>query len=470
MTPRNFGRDLTTGSIPRHLLAVAVPMLIGNALNTGYSIIDTIWLGKIAGDYAVAATAVSFPVVMLFVALTAGATMAASILVSQYYGCRDYASVERTVGTSFTIAIILGAIIGVCGFLLGDVLLCALQTPAAVFPLASSYLKISFIGFMFQMLLFLVSAILRGIGDTRTPLYFMAAGVGMNALLDPLLIAGPGPFPRLGVSGAAIASVMSAFFAFICGMIYLNHHNSIVAFKPRRRAFDSATALLIGRIGLPSSIQHSFISIGMAAMTFLVNRFGPQAIAAYGAAGRVDAAAFMPAMTIGMAVSTLAGQNLGAGRIERVRESFRWGLLFTCMITGSFAIVFMSIPSVLMSAFVGDPEVIHTGTVYLRIIGPSLVFFAIFFVSNGVINGAGRTMVTMVFSLISLWGIRVPAAWLLSRTSLGVTGVWCGFAASFFVSMIISLAYYRTGKWRRPLVKKTAAAADTVPIVPVAEA
>jgi putative MATE family efflux protein len=458
MKEKRFGRDLTKGSIPRHLAAIAAPMLLGNLLNVGNSLIDTLWLGRIVGDAAVGATAVSWPVVFIFVAVAAGATMATSVLVAQYFGGGDTGAVERTVATSFTIAIAVGFICSVVGYAFSDTVLRMLKTPPAVMVLASQYLRIMFIGFGFMYLMFLVTAILRGLGDTRTPLYFMAIGVAVNALLDPLLIAGPGPFPRWGVGGAAVASVISTVVSLVLGVSYLNLRGSIVAFKPHRLRFFRSEAVQIFKIGIPSMIQHSLISLGMAAMTFIVNLFGAQAISAFGAAGRIDSIAFMPAMSLGMAISTLVGQNLGAGRFDRARESFRWGVAFTIAITGGCAIVFFLVPSALVSIFVSDPGVIRIGTGYLRIVGPSLVCFAVMFAVNGVINGAGQTMVTMIFSLVSLWGIRVPVAWFLSRTSLGVTGIWIGFAASSTIMMAVSYGYYRSGKWQRSLTGKAGAA------------
>jgi putative MATE family efflux protein len=459
------GRDLTKGSIPRHLFAIAMPMLAGNALNAGYSIVDTIWLGKIAGDNAVAATAVSFPVVFIFIAVAAGATMATSILIAQYYGAKDDASVERVVGTSFSMALILGVLLGGSGVVFGDAILRLLNTPQIVFDSASLYLKISFAGFTFQYMGFLIASILRGTGDTKTPLIFMTAGVIINALLDPLLIAGPWIFPRWGVAGAAVASVISSAAAFLFAIRYLNRKNSIVAFRLSRLVLERECVIQIFKIGFPSMVQHSFISIGMAAMAFLVNRFGAGAMAAYGAAGRIDSVAFMPAMSIGMAVSTLAGQNLGAKDIFRVRLSFRWGIVFTTVITGVLALIFVIFPSQLMSIFVNEQSVIDAGTSYLRIIGPSLLFFSVYFVTAGIINGAGHTMITMVFSIVILWGVRVPCGWFLSQTALGLTGVWIAFAISFAAAMIMSSLYYRSGLWQKPVIRKSMGGKQPLPAV-----
>jgi putative MATE family efflux protein len=449
-----FGRDMTVGSIPRHLLSIAMPMLIGNLMNTGYQIVNTLWLGRIIGDKAIAATAVSFPVIFVFVALAAGATMVTTIMVSQYYGAKNNAMVEKTVGTSFFIAIVLSILLSTGGILSSEFILRLLNTPDNIMDMASGYLKIVFIGFGFQYFSFLITSILRGLGDTKTPLLFMAAGVAVNAILDPLLIIGIGPFPKMGLNGAAWASVISVCIAVFMGFIYLRTKGSIVA--PRMSLFrpDAAVARQIFKIGLPSSAQQGLVSIGMAAITSFVNGFGSLATAAFGVCGRIDSVAFMPAMSIGMAVSALAGQNLGAQKPERVRQVFSWGLLMTITITGTCALCYVLFPRFLMSIFVTDEQVIKLGISYLTIVGPSCVFFAIMFVSNGVINGSGKTMITLVFTLLSMWGLRVPLAALLSRTSLGITGVWIAMSGSFLITMSISLLYYRSGRWAKSAIIK----------------
>ncbi len=453
MSKPSIGRDLSEGSIPRHLLAVAMPMLLGNLLNTSYSIIDAIWIGRIVGTEAIGAVAVSFPITFLFVGVASGATMATTILISQYYGAKNYEEVSKTVGTSFGLSIILGVILSIAGILSADSILKLMGTPGAILPLASSYLKISYMGFTIIYLSFLVTSILRGMGDTKTPLLFMAAGVVINAILDPFMIIGIWPFPPLGLRGAAFASIISSGVSLVTGIVYLNRKKGIVTINIRGIiSFNRKITGLIFKIGFPSMIQQSAVSLGMAAVTSFVNKFGEKATAAFGAAGRIDSMAFLPAMSIGMAVSVIAGQNLGAGKKERVFETFRWGLLMTLCISAFFSVFFLSIPEIMMSMFTTDQEVISIGSTYLRIVGPSSLMFAVMFVSNGVINGAGHTMVTLMFTLLALWGIRVPSAAILSRSALGITGIWLSFTIGFAVIMTASLFYYRSGRWQKTVI------------------
>ncbi len=467
MTEKRFGKDLTEGSIPRHLLSMAIPMFIANFLNSGYSIVNTIWLGHTVGKEAVGAVAVSFPIVFILIALASGATMATSILVSNYYGARNDGMVRQTVNTSLTLALGLGVLLTIVGMLGADSILRLMETPESIFAMASSYLRISLGSFVFMFFSFVIVAILRGLGDTKTPLVFVGIGVLVNAILDPLLIVGVGPFPKMGLQGAAWASVVSAFVSLFVGVAYLNRKAHLVAISYRSFAWDWPTVKMIFRIGFPSMIQQSLVSLGVATLTALVNEHGPAATAAFGAAGRIDSVAFMPAMSMGLAVSALTGQNMGAGKIERVYEIFKWALLMITGVTLFLSLVMAGFPGLVMNMFVNDPEVIDLGVHYLRIVASCYIFFAVMFVSNGVINGAGHTLVTMLISLSGLWVVRLPLAAWLSHTSLGITGIWIAMVVSFFVSAAISLVYFRTGRWKKRVIRSHFPAGAARPSSPV---
>jgi putative MATE family efflux protein len=451
-----FGTDMSVGSIPRHLLRFSIPMLIGNLIQIGYSIINTIWVGHLVGENAVGAIGVSFPVFFTLLGLSMGISMASTILIAQYYGAKKYEMVERVVGNSFSLALIIGTLLTIAAILSSDFLLGLMDTPPENFAMASSYLKITLAGFILFYLGFLISSILRGIGDAVTPLVFMSIGIGINAVIDPFFIGGWGPFVSHGLDGAAYATLISQVIAVGISIVYLNRKGHFVAFNPRKLILDKHITFLLFKIGFPSIVQQSLISISSMFVSAFVNSFGAAAANAFGAALRVDMFAFMPAMTMSMAVATLTGQNLGAGRPQRIKNVFRWGIIMTSSIT-----ILISVIVVVFSKFIlimfglgDDAKAMEIGIDYLRIAGSCYIFFAIMFISNGVINGAGHTMITMIFTLLSLWLVRVPLAWFLSKTSLGTTGIWISVASSFFVTMIISLAYYYSGRWKKTAVIK----------------
>lgn len=451
-----FGTDLTVGSIPRHLLRFSIPMLLGNLIQIGYSIVNTIWVGHLVGENAVGASGVTFPIIFVIIGLAMGLAMATTILVSQYYGAKNYGMVKKVVNNSFSLCLMVGAVLTIGGILLSDTLLKLMKAPPENFAMASSYLKISLAGTILIFLTFLTTSILRGIGDTVTPLTFMAVGIGLNAVLDPFFIGGFGPFPSHGLDGAAYAALVSQAAALGMGIVYLNRKNHIVAFNPRKLILDGPITGLIFKIGLPSVVQQSLVSMGHMFVLSFVNSFGSAATNAFGAVARVDMFAFMPAMSVGMAVSALTGQNLGAQKPRRVKDIFKWGVVMAAVITITISLVAVLLSGVILRVFgLGDDaKVMDIGVTYLRTVGSCYILVGMMFVAGGVINGSGHTVVTMAVSILGFWLVRVPAAWILSRTALGITGIWVGVVLSFTVGMILTVSYYYSGRWKKAVIVK----------------
>jgi MATE family, multidrug efflux pump len=451
---RSFGIDLTTGSIPRHLLSFSLPMLAGNLIQIGHNLINTIWVGHLVGENAVGAVGVSFPVLFILVGFSMGMSMATTILVSQYYGAKDLSRLNQVVKNSFSLALILSAVLSVLAVLSADSILRLMQTPPENFSMASSYLKVVLGGFSLYFLSFIMIAVLRGMGDTRTPLIFMAVAIGLNAVLDPFFIGGFGPFPHFGLKGAAWATVVSQAVGLSTGIVYLNRKNHPGAFHPKKLLLNRRMTVMLFKIGLPSIVQQLLISTGALLIATMVNTFGAAATNAFGAVIRVEMFAMMPAISISMAVAALTGQNLGAGKPHRIKAVFRWGLVLISSITLLISLIAVFLSGQILTLFgLGkDARVMEIGINYLHIVGACYLIFTIGFVSNGVINGAGHTLITMLFSLLSLWVFRIPLSWTLSRTELGITGIWVGIALSFFGFSSASLSYYLTGKWKKTVL------------------
>ncbi|MDD5457074.1 MAG: MATE family efflux transporter, partial [Candidatus Margulisbacteria bacterium] len=454
------GKDLTEGSIPRNLLMFAMPMLISNFLMTGYSIINTVWLGNIVGELAVGAVAISFPIVFILIAVAGGLGMSATILVSQNYGAKNYPMINKVMNNAFMVSVVAGVVCtGLC-MLFSHYIISAMNTPAQIFPLAVGYLNIFLLGMFFLFPTFIIISALRGIGDTVTPLIFLLISIFINAILDPLLIIGIAPFPKLGLNGAAVASVVSQLITTIAGLIYINKKFPLLKLDYHKFRPDFKIIGLIFKIGVPTIVQQSLISIGMIFVTAYVNFFGEKAIAAFGAVGRVESIAILPAMSISMAVSTLTGQAIGAGKHHKIKEVFKWGIVLNCSIIVSLSLLAVLFPRIILNAFVHDPEVLRIGANYFHIVASCYVFFAVLFVVNGIINGSGNTLITMFVSLITLWLIRVPLGYYLSqKTALGINGVWIAISLSFFTAMVVSLAYYYSGLWKKDTVLKHVAPA-----------
>ncbi|HEX2949523.1 MAG TPA: MATE family efflux transporter [Armatimonadota bacterium] len=448
-TENIHGHDLTTGSIPRHLIAFTVPMLAGSILQTAYSFINAIWVGKFLGKADLAAVTVSFPVVFVLMAMAGGLTLATNILISQYFGAKNHAQMRKVVQSSTALIGGLSILLFIIGEIFAPAILRAMDTPPDVLVLATSYMRVFLISLPFAFGVFLVSSMLRGIGDSTTPLYFQTASVLVSAILDPLLMFGLLGLPRMGLNGTAWSSVITQAAAVVAVFWYMQRKRSPVTPDWRHLHADWETSWHTMKIGIPSAIQQSLVSVGMVFVIGMVNGFGANATAAFGAASRLDQLAIMPAQTFGMAVSTLSGQNIGARKLARVGQTFRWGALFSAGVTLIPSLLALLVPHGLLRIFTNDPTVIRVGAEYLRTIGFAYIFFAISFVGNGVINGAGHTFITTIISLVSLWFFRVPLAYYLSKRLHSVQGIWDAMAISFAVSMVASLIYYFSGHWRK---------------------
>ena len=453
---KTYSADLTEGSILGHLVKFSIPMLLGSALQVGYILVNALWVGNGLGSEALAAVTVSFSVYYVLIAIATGLTLAASILVSQAFGAKDMEQLQRVVNNSVVLigSISMGCL--VAGLLWSDELLAVMNTPDNLVPAALHYLHIMMLSTPFLFGMFLAAALLRGTGDSVTPLYYQGGAVLLTAILDPVLMFGWLGFPRLGVYGTAYAAVSAHIIMLIALLFHIKATKHIACPDWRGLKLDKATSILTMRIGVPSMLQQTLVAAGMVAIIGLVNNFGSDGTAAYGIALRMDLLAMLPGSTIGMAVSVIAGQNIGAQRFDRVRSVFWNGLLLSLGTTLVISGAVLLMPGLIMKIFVTDPEVIAIGSMYLRILAVGYIFFAVTYVSNGIINGSGHTLVTTLFILISLWVIRLPLAAALSHITGRIESIWIAIVVSFAALTLASVAYYALGGWQQSLVKPNA--------------
>ena len=448
------GTDLTTGDVLRHLIRFSIPMLVGSVFQTAYSIINAAWVGNGLGPECMAAITVSFPILFLLMAVAGGLTMASNILVAQSYGAKDLKQLRRVVQNSLVLTGVVGIACLTTGHFAADAILRGMRTPPDVLPLAVNYLRLFLWTTPFMFGVFYLASVMRGVGDSKTPLYFQAVSLGINAILDPILMFGWLGLPRLGLNGTATATICAQACAFAALAVYVHRREHIVAPNWKRLRIDWPTTLLTVKIGIPSMVQQALVSLGMLFVVSIVNRFGTHSSAAFGIAMRIDQLAFMPAMTIGMAVSTLSGQNIGAQRFDRVSQTFRCGIAVSLGITMFASILAFSASEWLMGLFARDADVVAAGASYLRAISIGYLMFAVMFVSNGVVNGSGHTGATTMFTLVSFWGVRVPFAAWLSGYLGRVEGVWYAIVVSLAAGTLVSLGYYASGRWKRPVVRR----------------
>lgn len=436
-------KDLTQGKESKLIFLFALPMLIGNVLQQLYNTIDGIIVGKVLGETALAAVGVSFPILFLLVALMMGVGMGATILISQFYGAKDYDNVIKTIDTIMVTTYVMSIGITILGLFITKPLLTWLKTPPDVMPEAITYLEVIFIGMIGMVGYNLVSAILRGLGDSKTPLYFLAIATVLNIILDILFIM----VLNFGVAGAAWATIISQLISFIIGMIYLNKKDEVIKFSLKNIKFDRKLLIESLRIGLPTGVQQMLVSMSLVVLQGIINSFGTIVIAAFTAGSRIQAFGIMPAMNINMAVASFTGQNLGAGKEERVKNGYKAALKISLWISIITVIIIFALGKNLIAWFNDNPEVIQTGYEFLMIVSPFFILTSIMFITMGVLRGAGDTMPAMIISIIALWGVRIPAAKILSN-QIGYTGIAWSIGADWTVATILAIIYYATGRWK----------------------
>lgn len=303
---------------------------------------------------------------------------------------------------------------------------------------------------------FLTTSILRGVGDSITPLIFQGIGVVLAAILDPLLMLGWCGFPRLGLNGTAYSMLITQSLTLVAFFIYLHKKNHIASPDWRHLAIDWQTSKLTLKIGLPAAAQQLLVALGSSFMLRFVNDYHESAAAGFGAASQIDMLAFFLAISFSIAISSLSGQNIGAGRYDRVQQTFRYGLLFSGGLSLCLSLAVISWPAFFVRIFLDpaqSPEAFRIGVGYLHIVGISYTITAVMFVCVGIINGAGHTLMTTLMTLLGLWIVRVPLAAFLSHRLHRVEGIWYALVVSFTVSTLFSLGYYFSGRWRCAIIR-----------------
>lgn len=436
--------DLTIGDEAKLIFKFAFPMLIGNIFQQLYSTVDSIIVGRALGKDALAAVGASFPIIMLVVSLTLGVTLGSTIVVSQYYGSKDMERVKRAIDTTYIFLFFASIIMTIVGLMISGPLLKMLKVPEELLVDAKKYLDITFIGLVGMFGYNSVSAILRGIGDSVTSLYFLIIATVINIGLDLLFIITFG----WGVAGAAWATIIAQGFSFVFSILYLNYKNDIFKLKIRNIKFDSQIFKLILQVGLPAGIQQVFLSSGVMALQGIVNGFGSNVIAAFTAAVKLDSFATMPVSNFGNALSSFVGQNIGAGKMDRVKKGYRVTLAMSIGFSLLITVVMFFFGEPLLTIFTDDPNVIEEGVKYLQIVSAGYALLSIMFVTGGLIRGTGNSVFPMVMTISSLWVVRVPAAALLSK-KFGSTGLWWGIPIGWLLGAVVGIVYYRSGRWEK---------------------
>lgn len=442
-------KDLTTGKESKLILQFATPMLLGNVFQQMYNIVDSIIIGNYIGKEALAAVGASFPIIFTLISLIIGFATGATIIIAQYFGAKQIEKVKRTIGTLYIFLFFASIVLSILGIVFSGDIFKLIQLPEDVFPYAKLYLNIYLSGLIFFFGFNGTAAILRGLGDSKTPLYFLIFATLTNIVFDLLFVI----VFKWGVAGVAIATVISQGGAFITAILYLNKTHKVVNLSISKLHFDKAIFNQSIRIGLPSGLQQTIVSLGLLAIVWIVNLFGTNVIAAYSIAMRIDSLAAMPAMNFAAALSTFVGQNLGANKPQRVKAGLVATLKMGAIVSISISLIAILFANDLMGIFTKDLDVIAIGAKYLIIVSSFYILFSTLFIINGVMRGAGDTLIPMFITLFALWIVRIPLAYYLSL-EFGESGIWWSTPIGWFTGMVMGIAYYMSGRWKRKAVVK----------------
>ncbi|MXV63792.1 MATE family efflux transporter [Natronorubrum sp. JWXQ-INN-674] len=452
--------SLTEGALVGPMFKLAWPLVVIQLLQVAYNVGDTFWLGALSPD-AVGAVSLAFPLLFLVIAVGAGFTTAGAILIAQHTGAESGKG-GLIAGQTISFISIVAVALGIIGYFatepMLDILPADSDTEAAILPLAADYLQIFFLGVPFVFGFFVFAALMRGYGNTRAPMRVMAISVVINLVIDPLLIFGVGPLPRLEIAGAAVATVLSRGIATVIGfyLLYYTNVGPNIEFGHLRPRLEYVTE--ITRLGVPTAIEQSMTALALVAMTAMVVTFPPAVVAAYGLGNRLISLAFLPAMGMGQATDSIVGQNLGAGRADRAAKA-TWigagvigGIMF---VAGALAFLF---PEPFVSVFVtaeaeGRAETIDYGVTYLQFAAFAFVFMGVMQVIQGAFRGAGNTKTALAFAVLGLWIVRVPVTYyLIFVAGWGTTGIWTGVVVGDVVGALTAVAWFTRGTWKESLV------------------
>ena len=438
------------GPIGMALIKLAIPIILANVLQTGYQLTDAFWVGRL-GASAVAAVSVSFPITFLVIALGAGLAMAGATLSAQYMGAGRQDQVNHVAAQTMLMVAITSVVLGAAGYLLAPHLLRLLGVAPDVYRGALSFMRVSFIGIIFVFLYAMFQALMRGVGQTKVPLFIVLGTVILNFLLDPLFIFGWGPVSGHGVMGAALATLTTQALAAVLGIgIFLRGRHGIQLswrdFRPDLPYIQRAFFL-----GMPASVELSTRGLGLMVMSFLVTSFGTVTLAAYGVGSSILQVVTIPAMGLSMAVSTLVGQNMGAGNIQRAARVTVLGAFagFTILtIAGVVAFIFAE---AFVAFFVpGDVEVIVRGAHFIRIMSLAWGCIGVQLCIISAFRASGNMLIAMVIALVSQWMFQFPLAYVLSKhTELQAVGLWWSFPVTNIAVSVVSICWFARGGWKK---------------------
>ena len=442
--PRKKTRDMTQGTIWKHLLAFALPLMIGNLFQQLYNTVDSIVVGQFVSKQALAAVGSTTSIINMLVGFFSGVSVGAGVIISQRFGAKDPEGVHKAVHTTISLTLIIGLIGTVVGIVLAPIMLTLMKTPQDVFVEAKAYLQIYFGGISGLMLYNMGSGILRAVGDSRRPLYFLVFSSCVNIVLDLLFVLGF----HMGVEGVAYATIIAQFSsaALIYFTLYRTH--DVHRFQPKKLRIYPEMVRSIIRVGLPAGLQQALTSFSNVFVQGYINSFGTNCVAGWSCYHRIDQFILLPMQSISMASTTFVGQNIGHRDLERTEKGIRTAVMLSIIVTGILIGLVVIFCAPLIKIFNDDPGVVEYGVMFIRLISPFYLIICFNQIYAGALRGAGDAKAPMFIMLFSF--VLFRQLYLAIGTQFINTEwfVGLGYPAGWAMCSTLQLLYYYKSKWR----------------------
>ena len=439
----NKATMMTEGVIWKQLIAFAVPLLLGNLLQQLYNTVDSIVVGQFIGSEALAAVSSSNSLINLIIGMFLGISTGAGVILSQYYGARNEEKMQQAVHTSIGLCFIGGLILIVVGILFSPIILEMMGTPEEVMPNSVTYFRIFFAGSLFNLTYNMAAGILRAVGDSKNPLYFLAASSITNIILDIVFVVIGG----MGVEGVAIATVIAQALSMVLCLRTLSKTDDIYHLDLKKIFLNKSMVRLILTTGLPTGFQHSIISLSNVIVQANINAYGAMAMAGFGSYIKIDGFAQLPMQSFCLAATTFTGQNIGARKPERVKKGIKENIIICLIYVGFVSTILYIFAPQLVSIFSTEPEVIRYGTITMRMIIPFYTVLPIHQVLMGTMRGAGKTMYSMAFSVGNMCVLRMLYINLLVPLFPSYEAVMLCYPITWIGTTLMDSLYIWKGNW-----------------------
>ena len=441
---------MTEGSIWKKILFFSIPLILGNLFQQLYNTVDSIIVGNYIGSEALAAVGSSGSLINLLIGFCIGASAGAGVVIAQFYGAQDKEGVRKAVHTTIAIAIAAGAILTIVGIVTTPLLLKAMGTPKEVFDQASIYLKVYFGGILFSVVYNMSAGILNAVGNSKRSLVYLMIAATSNIFLDLLFVV----VFKMGIVGAAIATDISQLLSCIFIILFLVRSEDVYRVKLKDiRCYDNLLGKIL-KIGLPTGVQNIVISLSNVIVQSSVNSFGAVAMAGFAAYIKVDGFNILPVLSFSMAATTFVGQNVGAGRLDRVKKGMYVSVAMGIIYTVCTGILLLTFAPQVIGVFTQNGKVVEYGVYIMRFFCPFYWMLGILHILAGTIRGTGKTMQAMVVFLFSLCIFRVLWIWGAMSVSHKIGGVMLGYPLSWLVGLVMILIYVWKGNWMPYGMKK----------------